>query len=436
MSATEYESESMHQFLYAIKSPQTRKKYEKRLENFFKFLEIPGKLDEQSRTFMDFIEKKGKSWLTANIIKYLTFQKDRAERGEISEATVPNYYKPIKLFLEMNEVELPWKKISRGIPRGRKYAIDRSPTIEEIQKLVEYPDRRIKAIVCTMCSSGIRLGAWDYLRWGDVIPIEKDSKIVGAKLIVYAGDKEQYYSFITPETYFELKKWIDYRAEHGEQISAESWLMRDLWNTQYSRGLASVPKKLQSSGIKRLVERALKSQGIRKQLSAGQRRYEFQADHGMRKFFKTQSEQKMKAINVEILMGHSTGISDSYYRPNETELLDDYLLAVSLLTISKEARLELENDQIKREKETEMNDRLANLEKQVQKMNQQNQLLHDFASVKYEKDPEKWAEKHLKFCEKYHLDPMKKYDLKLEMSEDKKQELDVFLKNVKKPVDL
>jgi hypothetical protein len=51
--------------------------------------------------------------------------------------------------------------ITRGLPRGRLAANDRAPTMEEIQMLVQYPDRRIKAIVSTMVSSGIRIGAWD-----------------------------------------------------------------------------------------------------------------------------------------------------------------------------------------------------------------------------------------------------------------------------------
>jgi hypothetical protein len=41
----------------------------------------------------------------------------------------------------MNDLSLGWKRIRRGIPRGRKAANDRAPTIEEIQKLVEYPVR-------------------------------------------------------------------------------------------------------------------------------------------------------------------------------------------------------------------------------------------------------------------------------------------------------
>ena len=43
---------------------------------------------------------------------------------------------------------------------------DLAPALEEICKIVEYPDRRIKPIVYTLVSSGIRLGTWDYLKMG------------------------------------------------------------------------------------------------------------------------------------------------------------------------------------------------------------------------------------------------------------------------------
>jgi integrase len=82
-------------------------------------------------------------------------------------STVPNYLKAMKLFCEMNDIHVSWKKISRGVPRGRQAANDRAPTREEIQRLLEYPDRRIKPIVYTMISSGIRIGAWDLLKLVD-----------------------------------------------------------------------------------------------------------------------------------------------------------------------------------------------------------------------------------------------------------------------------
>jgi integrase len=116
--------------------------------------------------------------------------------------------------------------------------------------------------------------------------------------------------------------------------------MRDVWqtaNVEYGAkwGLATVPKKIQSSAIKRLINRALWEQGIRRPLQNGIRRHEFKTVHGFRKFFKTHSEQFMKSINVEILMGHTIGVSDSYYRPNEKEILEDYLKANNVLTVLK-----------------------------------------------------------------------------------------------------
>ena len=49
-------------------------------------------------------------------------------------------------------------------------------------------------------------------RWKHIIPIERDGKIVAAKIIVYAGEPEQYFSFITPEAYNSLKEWMDYQS--------------------------------------------------------------------------------------------------------------------------------------------------------------------------------------------------------------------------------
>ena len=98
---------------------------------------------------------------------------------------------------------------------------------------------------------------------------------------------------------------------------------------------------MKSSGIKRLIERGLWAQGIRKNLLAGKKRHEFQADHGFRKWFKTRCELAgTKSINIETLMGHSLGISDSYYRATDTELLEDYLKSVQFLTIDDGNRLQ------------------------------------------------------------------------------------------------
>ena len=255
-------------FMYALKASETRRRWPRRLKVFFDFLKLEEPIEEQAKQFL-LNAKQNQQWTQDNLLRFMSFQHERVRQGKISEATIPNYYKAVKLFCEMNDLVFNWKKITRGMPRVRQAANDRAPTIEEIQKLVEYPDRRIKPIVYTMVSSGIRIGAWDYLRWKHVIPMTNSSgEIIAAKLIVYAGDREEYYTFITPEAYSSLKEWMDFRGSYGEKITGESWLMRDIWqttNVDYGAkwGLATNPKKLKSSGIKRLLERALWEQGIR-----------------------------------------------------------------------------------------------------------------------------------------------------------------------------
>ena len=96
-------------------------------------------------------------WTFSKIIGFLQFQKERVEREEITAATLYNFVKAIKLFCDMSDIPISWRRITRGLPKVRRFANDRAPTLGEIQKIVEYPDRRIKAIVYTMASSGIRL---------------------------------------------------------------------------------------------------------------------------------------------------------------------------------------------------------------------------------------------------------------------------------------
>ncbi len=178
-------------FKYSIRCELTRKYYE-RLRRFFDFIEFFNDKDIEERC--NSFAEKGRNitnWALNHILSFMQYQKERVEKNEIAAATLGIFVKSIKLFCEMSDISIPWKKITRGLPRPRLAANDRAPSIEEIRKLVQYPDRRIKPIVCTMISSGIRIGAWDLLRWKHVVPIlSDDGKIIAAKIVVYAGDVE------------------------------------------------------------------------------------------------------------------------------------------------------------------------------------------------------------------------------------------------------
>ena len=132
---------------------------------FLDYLKLDGPITQQATNFL-LNAKHNPQWIEETFMAFVGFQLERVSRGKIAEPTIRNYYKATLV---------NWKMITRGLPRGKQAANDRAPTMEEIHMLVQYLERRIKAIVATMVSSGIRIGAWDYLRWKHVTPINSDS---------------------------------------------------------------------------------------------------------------------------------------------------------------------------------------------------------------------------------------------------------------------
>ena len=167
--------------------------------------------------------------------------------------------------------------------------------------------------------------------------------------------------------------------------------MRDLWqttniNNRAKSGLATYPKKLKSSGIKRMIERTLWEQDIHQTLASGVKRHEWKVAHGFRKLYKSRTEQVMRPINVEITMGHDIGVSAFYYKPIERDVLENYLKAVNLLTINgdkivlQKQVLELrekskDGEYIIKAKLQEKDDQLRNIQDQFTTMQSQVQTL-------------------------------------------------------------
>lgn len=324
-------SDPLKEFFEGIRSPSTRRKYQARLAQFLDYAGAKGDtLPQKAKSFTE-AARKDYDRTTFTISSFLLEQKTRAEAGEISAATIANYTKPVRLFCEMNDIIINWRKIGRKLPAGREYANDRAPTREEIRTLLTYPDRRIKPALLLMASSGIRIGAWDTMSWGDITPAAKGGV---ARLRVYPGDREEYATFISEEAYRALKGYMEYRASHGEKLGPSSPVLRDLFHPDRgAKGEPHLPKRLAANGVKRLLEDALKGTGLRTALPEGKRRHEWQGAHGFRKFFKSQAERHMKSLHVEILLGHDTGLNESYYRPSPDDLLTDYLKALPDLTI-------------------------------------------------------------------------------------------------------
>ena len=391
----------MQNFKDALKSESAKRQYPVRLKYFFDSLDTkenePFKplphmdINDQIREFMNF--KDNKLIIERCFRKMLRVQSKRVESGEIEESTIYNYYKAAKVFCDQNDVTATWKKITKIIPTGRRDADDRVPTDEEIQRLIVYPDRRLKPIIFTMISSGIRIESWNFLKWKHIEPkYENDDpngKLLGAKIIVYAGEREQYFSFISPEAYTYLKSYMDYRDSHGEVIDGNSWVMRDLFESTIKNGVnlgtAKTPKKLTAAGIKSLLERAATSEGLFKPLKNGEKRREWKVAHGLRKLFKTRCESSgMRSLHIEMLLGHNTGVTKSYYRPLESEMLTDYQKAIPLLTIEEaNKKLDKVTAQIRNEMKSEV--RALRKEFLIYMFKNEEQKFSDFIRDNYER---------------------------------------------------
>ena len=75
-------------------------------------------------------------WLVDVVFQFLQHQKTRVSNKEITGSTLRNYVNAIMLFCEMNDLYLPWKKLTRGLPKAKNYADDRAPTLDEIQNML------------------------------------------------------------------------------------------------------------------------------------------------------------------------------------------------------------------------------------------------------------------------------------------------------------
>ena len=148
-------------------------------------------VEQKAIKFSCFAKSKSQEEVEDLVIRFVLFHKDRIDNQEITSGTLRNYVKAVKLFCRMNRINIVWDIISRSLPKLKQHANDRIPTVEEIKKLIGYPDRRIKPIVVLSVSTGIRVGAWDYMKWKHITPIKNENgAILAAKLVVYPNEPE------------------------------------------------------------------------------------------------------------------------------------------------------------------------------------------------------------------------------------------------------
>jgi integrase len=240
---------------------------------------------------------------------------------------VRNHIFGIKKWFDLNGVKVDWKKIE--LPNSSEIQEeDRSPTKEELKRLLNHGTARDRAVILCDSSSGLRAGTLFSLKKGDLDTNYPDV----ARLMVQRRRGRKFSSnrhgsagrlfctFITPEAKVVLAQYFQEREAAGEILTDESPLIGD----NYHKG-----KFTTIEDYEKVWARLLKRAGLAKKSNKW---YELHI-HTLRKYFRS-SCIGVEASYRERWMGHKGLYLDmSYFKADEPKHLEEYRKAIPHLTI-------------------------------------------------------------------------------------------------------
>ena len=307
----------------SLKSIDGRKTYK---SNYLQFLKFTGMKNGQQ--LIDTTPKK----LTQIIIDYILQLSQ-----EINPNTVPTYLTAVRSFLEINDVDLKWKKIKKFYPAKVKISGQNAYSTEQVKKMLSVT--RIlqhRALIHFHASSGCRGGALYYqydtklkrpLTIGDL----RDMPHGCQKVTVYRDTIDEYSTFLTPEAVIEIENYLTERRNKGEILNNESPLFIKLNGTP-----------MEEQDARQIIKRTVTMANVRGQKKNG--RYPVQLVHGFRKRYNTilKLNNSVNDNAIEKMMGHKNGLDGTYLQITEDRLFEEFYKGVTDLTIDSTAR-----DQIK-----------------------------------------------------------------------------------------
>ena len=318
-------------FINGLKSKETKITFSKLL---FKYLDHLGLTKDN----LAYLLMKDVKILQNDLISYIIKLKEEG----YSYASMDLRLTAINTFFSMNDIIINKEKISRYLGEHIKTIKDRAYTASEIKKMIDASDIKFKVFITLMASTGCRVGAIPPLK---LMNLKYDSNSTLYHITFYENTNDEYYSFTTPECAAYINQYLEYRKRSGEKLNEKSPLIRDDFIIDDLLHIEN-PRHLTVNTLNYYLRNILIKVGIRKVVpitESGSKKKERKVvaqNHGFRKF--THTTMANKLINPEIremLLGHSIGLSDAYYRPTEQQCLDEYLKVVDDLTINDENRL-------------------------------------------------------------------------------------------------
>ena len=341
-------------FEQSIKSEYTRVVYTTCLKKYFEF---PG-----SSKFINMTDTRK---IEDHITDFITSMKKEGK----SFRAIYNYVSAICKYYRMKRVSLDTKHIREYLPEFKKSKKDRSYEHEEIRRLLDIADERMRTVILLLASTGMRIGAIPGLRLRNIEKVEIDAATSIYKIMVYEGFKEEYITFTTPECTVAIDSYLKMRERYGEKLNTNSFVIREQFDIRDPFAISKCKEVKANTLTGKLIDLAVRA-GIRqKEVLEGKPHGTIRNDvpiaHGFRKFFTTQLvKSDVKSELRWLLEGHNLKANDpAYIRTQEEDLLEQYQKGIDNLTIGPANRLQRTVETLKIEKS-----RIDGLEAKIQKL--------------------------------------------------------------------
>ena len=318
--------------------------------------------------------KSDPKWIDSVLVTITSKLMDRTKLKKtdpnyIKSTMVENSLKPLKKLFSMVSIPIAWGKI--GVMVNDENDIQdqsRGYTLDEINTICKFCDPMERVIVILGASSGIRAGA-NNLNWGHVFPvyqieegkyvweiedvtesIVENYNLVCGLIRVYADSKSEYYGLVTPEWLGDLEIYRQRWIKETNQIPKD--------NDPLFKKSGSFVRRLSPDAIRTRMSRVVDDSGVRVYIPGVKNKFNIPLFNGTRRFFNKQNKKALSKnsnlaslIIKEYQMGHGglIKLDKNYFKEQVSELIDEYLLAIPLITIDKSARKQAEIDKLKQQ---------------------------------------------------------------------------------------
>jgi hypothetical protein len=264
---------------------------------------------------------------------------------------------PIFTFYQLNDVvNLNRKKVSRYLGEFQRAINDGAYTTEQIQTMLKNADMRMSMIIHLFSSTACRIGALPDLKLGNLTKLPEYGLY---KIIFYEGTGNEYYIFTTRECASSIESYLLYRQRCGERISfneeSQQWeplgvpLVRLQFDATDGLQIRN-PQPATRDAIRMSLDLHLIRNGIRQveHPTAPDSQKRVRKSVSLSKGFRKRAisifiESGMSHEIRELVSDHETHLDQSYFRPTEEQVLNEYMKAEPYLTIDPSMRLKQEN---------------------------------------------------------------------------------------------